>query len=137
MAKTHSAGKPRPLSPHLQVYRWPLTMFTSILHRATGVGNGVGTLLLAAWFFSLAQGEEAFNYMNNLLASPVGKLVMFGFTFSVIYHTLNGVRHLFWDVGKGFEKDTSHKSGVLVLFLTIVLSLGIWFLGYANAGAAS
>src|SRR5271169_6259674 len=96
--KPHS----RPLSPHLQIYRWPVTMATSITHRATGVALSAGTLLLAWWLIATASGPEAFATFQNLAANPIGEIVLLGFVWSLAFHLLNGIRHLAWDLGYGF-----------------------------------
>lgn len=124
----------RPLSPHLQVYRWKLHMALSILHRATGVALGVGTLLLTWWVFALAQGAEAYQDFQNFIYHPVGRLVLFGFTLALIFHALNGVRHLFWDIGKGFELAVVKRSGVLVVVLSLTLTVAVWVYAYIQMG---
>src|ERR1700761_1924555 len=86
----------RPMSPHLQVWRWHITMATSILHRATGIALYVGALILAGWAVALAMGPDAFATYRALLGNPLGQLVLFGLTVSLFYHLANGVRHLFW-----------------------------------------
>src|ERR1700749_3175486 len=97
-AKAQPRGpKDRPMSPHLQVWRWHVTMATSILHRATGMALYVGVLILAGWVVALASGAPAFDAYGALLASPIGLLVLFGLTVAFLYHLANGVRHLFWD----------------------------------------
>ena len=125
----------RPLSPHLQVYRWQITMTLSILHRITGVGLGVGTLLMAYWLIAIAAGPEAFATAQDLVGSIVGRIVLLGFTFALAFHFSNGIRHLFWDTGKGFELSTVHTSGWIVVIASVVLTLATWILGYAVRGA--
>ena len=93
----------RPVSPHLQVYRWSVTMASSILHRASGVALGVGTIALAWWLIAAATSDEAYQLVQACLGSVVGRLVMLGFVWSLVYHMMNGVRHLVWDMGYGFE----------------------------------
>src|ERR1700712_2841440 len=94
------ALRPRPLSPHLQVWRWHITMATSILHRVTGCAMYVGALVLVGWAVSLASGPDAYVAYTGLMGSLLGKLVMIGFTLCVFFHMANGVRHLVWDIGK-------------------------------------
>src|ERR1700761_649311 len=94
----------RPLSPHLQIYRWPVSMATSILHRVTGIALGVGTLLLTWWLVAAASSDPAFNTAQWFIGSTVGLLLLFGWTVALIYHFFNGVRHLLWDTGIGFDK---------------------------------
>src|SRR4051812_19237001 len=89
----------RPLSPYLSVWRWHITMATSIIHRITGVGLYLAALVAAAWAISLASGPEAYASFKSILGSPFGKFVMFGFTVSFFYHLANGIRHLVWDLG--------------------------------------
>ncbi len=125
----------RPLSPHLQVYRWQITMTLSILHRITGVGLGVGTLLMAYWLIAIAAGPEAFATAQDLVGSIVGRIILLGFTFALAFHFSNGIRHLFWDTGKGFELSTVHTSGWIVVIASVVLTLATWILGYAVRGA--
>ena len=124
----------RPLSPHLQVYRWKLHMALSILHRATGVALGLGTLLLTWWVFALAQGGEAYKTFQDFIFHPVGRLVLFGFTFALMFHALNGVRHLFWDTGRGFEPADVKRSGVLVVILSLALTVAVWVFAYMQMG---
>ena len=121
------ATRERPLSPHLQVYRWQITMTMSILHRASGVILVVGAFALAWWLLALAAGGEAYANAAACLASPLGKLVLFGFTLSLVYHLLNGIRHLLWDAGFGFEIPEFYASGWTVVVLTVVLTAAIWF----------
>ncbi len=104
----------RPVSPHLQVYRWSVTMASSILHRATGAILGVGTLALAWWLIAAATSDEAYQLVQFCLGSLLGRLMMLGFTWALVYHMMNGVRHLVWDMGHGFELKTAQFSGWLV-----------------------
>ena len=101
----------RPLSPHLQVYRLQWTMVLSFLHRITGVALGLGTVLLAWWLVAAASGPEAFATVQNVVGSIPGRFVLLGFTFSLFYHLSNGIRHLFWDLGIGFELKAARTSG--------------------------
>lgn len=121
----------RPLSPHLQVYRWPLSMALSILHRASGVALAVGTLLLVCWLVSGASGPEAFAAIQDFLASFLGRLLLFGWTVALFFHLFSGIRHLAWDAGKGFEKAQYTASGWAVVIATGVASLLAWIIGYA------
>ena len=121
------AIRERPLSPHLQVYRWQITMTMSILHRVTGVVITVGAFALACWLLALAAGGEHYVRAAAMLASPLGKLVLFGFSLSLVYHLLNGIRHLLWDMGWGFEIPEFYRSGWTVVVLTIVFTVAIWF----------
>ena len=119
----------RPLSPHLQIYKPQLTSVLSITHRGTGVFLSLGTLALTCWLISLAMGEEVFNSFHQQMTTWYGKLFLAGFIFSLFYHLVNGVRHLFWDAGLGLDISTTYKSGYLTMFLSIVLTLVTLFLG--------
>lgn len=128
----------RPLSPHLQVYRWGLHMVLSILHRATGVALAAGTLMLAWWAMALASGPESYDQVHACMGSILGRLVLFGFTFALMLHLCNGIRHLVWDMGDGFELATVRLSNWLVIAGAVVLTLAAWLWGYsmlAGAGA--
>lgn len=132
-----SAPKPvavvaRPLSPHLQVYRPQLTSVLSITHRATGVALAVGTLLLVWWLVAAASGPEHFAVVQSFLGSWLGKLLLLGWTIALFYHLANGIRHLFWDAGLGFEIKTAYASGWLVVIATIVLTAIAWGLAVMN-----
>ena len=113
----------RPLSPHLQVYKPQLTSMMSILHRGTGIALAVGTVMLAAWILSVAAGPDALDCFNAFAGSWFGQLLLLGWTFSIFYHLSNGVRHLFWDAGKGFEVETAYKSGYAVLASAVILTV--------------
>lgn len=126
MTDASKAPRGRPLSPHLQVWRWHITMATSIAHRATGVALYVGALIGAAWAISLAQGPEAYASFKHLLGSPLGKLVMFGLTVSFFYHLANGVRHLVWDTGKGLDVKTANATSVLVFAFAAAATVAVW-----------
>ena len=135
-AKAQPRGpQDRPMSPHLQVWRWHVTMFTSILHRATGIALYVGALILAGWVVALAAGADAFNLYRALLASPIGLLVLFGLTVSFLYHLANGVRHLVWDAGKGFEPKTADMTGWAAIAFGVVAAVLIWIIAFLGMGA--
>jgi succinate dehydrogenase / fumarate reductase, cytochrome b subunit len=125
----------RPLSPHLQIYRPQLTSVLSILHRATGIALGVGTLLLVYWLTAVAAGPAAYDVAQGLIGSWVGRLVLFGWTLAFFYHLANGVRHLAWDAGYGFELKAVYASGWTVLSVTAVLTAASWIAGYWMMGA--
>jgi len=117
----------RPLSPHLQAYdMMQMTSALSILHRITGSAWSAGTLLLVWWLVAAATGESAFATVQWVFASYLGLLVLFGLTLAAWYHTLAGVRHLVWDAGYGFELPTVYRSGRLVLFGTVALTILTW-----------
>jgi|GEM_PF-42224 len=130
-SKTH---RERPISPHLVtgglgsplLWRWHITMLTSILHRATGVALYVGALIAAAWAIALAQGPDQYAAFKSLLGSAPGKVVMFGLTLSVFYHLANGIRHLVWDTGRGLDVKSANASAVLVFAFAAAATLAIW-----------
>jgi succinate dehydrogenase / fumarate reductase cytochrome b subunit len=125
------ASTERPLSPHLQVYRPQITSILSILHRLTGVVLGGGTLLLAWWLIAAAVGPEAYADVEWFISSWVGRLVLLSFTFCLFYHLCNGIRHLGWDIGWGFELPVLHATGWLVVVAAMGMTLVAWILGYA------
>ena len=126
----------RPLSPHLQVYRPQITSMLSILHRLTGVALAVGTLVLIYWLAAAASGAEAFADAQAVIGSFIGRLLLFGWTFALFYHLCNGIRHLFWDAGYGFEIATAERSGWVTVVATAVLTLLSWILGYVMMGGS-
>lgn len=126
----------RPLSPHLQVYRLPLTALMSVTHRATGTGLGIGCLLLAYWLGSAAYGPEAYARAQAFIGSWFGILLLLGFSFSLFFHLGNGVRHLLWDIGWGFEKQQYTQSGYVTIAVALGLTLVTWIAGF-SAFAAS
>jgi succinate dehydrogenase / fumarate reductase cytochrome b subunit len=117
------------MSPHLQIYRWPITMATSILHRVTGCAVAVGTLLLTWWLVAAATSDQAFDTVQWFIGSPVGLFCLFGWTVALMYHFFNGIRHLAWDAGFGFEKQEYTLSSLAVLIATGVCSVLIWVVG--------
>ena len=124
----------RPLSPHLQVYRPQLTSVLSILHRITGVALTLGTLLLVYWLVALASGPQAYAAAESFIGSFIGRLLLFGWTVALFYHLCNGIRHLFWDAGKGFELVAVVRSGWAVIVAASVLTLVAWVWGYSSMG---
>jgi succinate dehydrogenase / fumarate reductase cytochrome b subunit len=116
----------RPLSPHLQVYRPQISSALSIFHRFTGIALSAGALLLALWLAAAATSPGAFSLAQALLDSILGKLVLFGFTLALFYHFCNGIRHLLWDAGYGFELPAMHRTGYAVLVATVGLSVLFW-----------
>jgi succinate dehydrogenase / fumarate reductase cytochrome b subunit len=123
------------MSPHLQVWRWHVTMATSILHRASGMALYVGALVVAGWVIALASGPDGFNTYRALLGSPLGVLVMFGLTVALLYHLANGVRHLVWDLGKGFDPKTADMTGWAAIAFGVVAAVLIWIIVLLNVGA--
>lgn len=130
------AENARPTSPHLSVYRWQLTMILSILHRASGAALAVGTVVLIAALLALANGPEAYARVQALCGSPIGLLFLFGWTWALCYHLCNGVRHLFWDIGWGFEIPRVYLTGWMVVVLSALMTIAIWACVLARGGAA-
>lgn len=124
----------RPLSPHLQVYRFQWTMALSILHRATGVALAVGALMLVCWLVALADGPAAFAAVQDFLATWFGRLLLFGWTWSLIYHLLAGLRHLVWDTGNGLSLPAAQISGYLVAVGSVVFTILVWAAAYQALG---
>jgi succinate dehydrogenase / fumarate reductase, cytochrome b subunit len=123
----------RPTSPHVGIYRWQIGNTLSILHRLTGVALAVGLLALCYWLVALAAGERSYAAAAKLLAGPAGLACLIGWTFAFFYHLLNGVRHLFWDVGRGFERTERHLSGWLAVLGALVLTACTWMLMWRGA----
>lgn len=126
-----SDGRPvqRPLSPHLQIYRPQITTSLSILHRAAGIALSVGTLLLIWWLVAAASGDAAYAAVSGFLRSPIGLIVLFGWTAALWYHFCAGLRHLAWDTGAGFELPQMHRSGWAVVIAAAVLTILTWIIG--------
>ncbi len=116
----------RPLSPHLQVYRWYFTMALSIAHRVSGVALAVGLLLLAWWLMALAGGPDSFATFQAVTDNLLGGLILFGLTFVLFFHLLNGIRHLAWDMGYGFDLATAQLTGGLVIAAAGALTILAW-----------
>jgi succinate dehydrogenase / fumarate reductase cytochrome b subunit len=121
----------RPLSPHLQVYRPQLTSMLSILHRITGVALSVGTILLVYWLIAVASGPSAFATAGAIFGSWIGRLLMLGWTFALFFHLANGIRHLFWDTGRGLDIPTVYASGWTVVIAAAVLTIVTFIAGFA------
>lgn len=124
-------GSGRPLSPHLQVYKFEWTMALSITHRITGVGLAVGTLLLTWWLVAAANGPEAFARAQKFIGSGLGLLLMFGWTWALFYHLANGIRHLVWDAGYSFELKSAEKGAYIVAGASLGLTVLAWIVGLA------
>jgi succinate dehydrogenase / fumarate reductase cytochrome b subunit len=116
----------RPLSPHLSVYRWPLTMTLSVLHRLSGMALTAGFLVFAAWLIAAASGAEVYSRFVATMDSLPGRALLAAWSFAFFFHLTNGVRHLFWDAGYGFEKGQANASAWAVIVLTVILTLGYW-----------
>ena len=121
-------GRERPLSPHLTIWRWQVTMLASIMHRATGMTLSAGAVVLAWWLVSISYGPEGYDSFMTYAAMPLGLVVLFGFTWSFAFHFFNGIRHLAWDMGYGFEKHTASKTGFLVFALSLLIAIGAFAL---------
>ncbi len=128
------ARVPRPLSPHLQIYRPQLTSVMSMLHRISGLALVAGTLLLTWWLVAAVEGPEEFEVVKGVIGSWYGRVVLLGFTLALFYHLCNGIRHLVWDLGLGLELDAVYRSGRVVIIATVVLTVLSWILGYAMKG---
>ena len=116
----------RPLSPHLSIYRWPITMTLSILHRMTGVGMAIGLIVLAAWLINAAAGPDAYRQFEYTMSTFIGKLLLIGWSFAFFFHLCNGIRHLVWDTGRGFEKAQAKRSAWIVIVATFGLTVLFW-----------
>jgi len=117
----------RPLSPHISIYRWPITMALSILHRITGIGLSLGFVVLVAWLFDAASGPDAYAVFMSVMDTVIGKLLLVAWSFAFFYHLSNGARHLLWDSGRGLEKSQANLSSWLVLVATVVLTAAFWW----------
>lgn len=121
----------RPMSPHIQVYRWPISMALSILHRITGCALAVGTLLLTWWLVAAASSDDVFDRAQWFMGSAIGLLLLFGWSAALIFHFFSGIRHLFWDAGAGFESPTYNTTGWGVVIATGVCTVLVWAVGLA------
>ncbi|MGB3461005.1 MAG: succinate dehydrogenase, cytochrome b556 subunit [Rhodanobacter lindaniclasticus] len=130
------AEKQRPLSPHLQIYRRQVQMMTSITHRATGIALAVGGLLVVCGLLQLAAGEESFNRFKGIIGSPVGMVLLFGWSWALFYHLCNGIRHLIQDAGLGYEIPQFVRSSWLSVVGSIVLTAATWAWVVMAGGAA-
>ena len=119
----------RPMSPHLQVYRFQLSMFLSIANRIAGVAASLGTLLLVWWLVAAASGPAAFDTVQRWVGNPLGLLVLFGWTLALVYHFVAGLRHLAWDAGYGFAKASFNKAGPIAIVVTLVATALIFGIG--------
>lgn len=126
----------RPLSPHLSIYRWQIQMVTSILHRASGIALAAGTLLLCLALVALAAGPDAFARVQAFGASSIGTVLLIGWTWSLAFHLLNGVRHLLQDIGLGFRIDQFVRNGWLAVIGSLALTVLVWALVFVQGGAA-
>ncbi|CAG0954749.1 MAG: succinate dehydrogenase, cytochrome b556 subunit [Rhizobiaceae bacterium] len=128
------ATRQRPLSPHLTIYRPPITMTMSIVHRITGGALYFGTLLVVWWLISAATSETYFDYVSWVFGSWIGRIVLLGYTWALMHHMLGGIRHFVWDTGAALEKETASKLAWATLAGSLALTLLIWIAGYAARG---
>jgi succinate dehydrogenase / fumarate reductase, cytochrome b subunit len=126
----------RPLSPHMQVYRWQVQMVTSILHRATGIALAVGSLLVICGLLDLAAGEDSFNHFKSMIGSPLGMVLLIGWSWALFYHLCNGIRHLIQDAGAGYAIPQFVRSSWLSVVGSVVLTLLVWAYVLTAGGAA-
>ena len=131
-----TATRQRPLSPHLSIYRWPITMTMSILHRITGGALYVGTLLVAWWLIAAATSPDHFAFVHWLITSWLGLLVLFGYTLAIFLHLLGGIRHFVWDTASYMEKHTATKLAWATLIGSIILTILVWVAVFALRSAA-
>lgn len=124
----------RPLSPHIGIYRKQITSVLSILHRLTGLALYAGSLLLVALIVVVAYSPTDYEVLHDAIVSPLGRTLLFGWTFSFFYHLMNGIRHLYWDAGRGFEMSSVTRSGWLVVVLSFLLTIASWVVAYHNTG---
>ena len=115
-----------PLSPHLQIYRWHISSLLSITHRISGVVNLLALILIFFWLIALSLGENNYESFLLVINSFFGKFILIGFTWSMIFHSLSGVRHLIWDLGYGFEIKTANISGLIVIVSSLILTVIVW-----------
>jgi len=120
----------RPTSPHLEIYRWKITMAQSILHRATGIALAVGSIVLVAWLFAAASAPTVFAPVQAAIASPFGQIVLFGFTVALFYHLGAGLRHLAWDTGWGFEKSEFNATSIWIFAFAALATVFVWVIGH-------
>ena len=118
---------PRPLSPHLQVYRPQVTSVLSFLHRGTGLFLVLGTIMISFWVIALALGHNIFVSYQTWLGSLMGKVLLVFWSFSLFYHWANGLRHLLWDIGWGYDIDRVHMTGWIVVSVSVILTGLLWF----------
>ncbi|MBT8080785.1 MAG: succinate dehydrogenase, cytochrome b556 subunit [Gammaproteobacteria bacterium] len=116
----------RPLSPHISIYRWPVTMVSSILHRATGIAMAAGFALLVFWLANTANGPGAYAALAAVMGSTVGRILLVGWSWAFFYHLANGIRHLVWDTGRGLEKGQATASAWFVIAASVVLTAVFW-----------
>ncbi len=117
-----------PLSPHLQIYRWHISSLLSITHRITGIINLLALILIFFWLLALSFSESNYELFLLIINSFFGKFILIGFSWSMSFHLLSGIRHLVWDLGYGFEIKTANISGIIVIIFSLVLTIIFWLL---------
>ncbi len=125
----------RPLSPHLQVYRWGAHMAVSIMHRATGAALAFGTIILVWWLVALATGPEYFSLVQGYFGSIIGRLILFGLTLALMQHLASGIRHLFMDAGKLYSLGRNSATAKFTFVFSVISTLLIWYMAYRAMGA--
>lgn len=130
------ATSERPLSPFTTIYRWQITMTLSILHRATGVALAVGAFGVAWWLLAVSASDQRYAQFVDLAGSVPGRIVLAGFSYCLMYHLLNGLRHLLWDSGRGFEIKQFQATGWAVVVLSFVLTGVLWMFALTHGAAA-
>ena len=136
MAAPEPRVRERPLSPHLQVYRWQVQMVTSILHRATGIALAVGLLGMVWGLLALAAGPERWTAFADCAGSLPGRIVLFGFSWALAYHLLNGIRHLVQDAGYGYKVESFIRSSWISVFASLAITALIWIVAMMQRGGA-
>jgi succinate dehydrogenase / fumarate reductase cytochrome b subunit len=126
----------RPVSPHLQIYRWPLPMLMSILHRFTGGALYFGTLLVAWWLTAAGSGPKAYGKVAGFVDSFFGRLILFGYTWALIHHMLGGIRHLIWDTGRGFSQQEREGLALATGVGSVILTVLLWIVGFFLIGVS-
>jgi succinate dehydrogenase / fumarate reductase cytochrome b subunit len=125
-----NAAKNRPLSPHLQIYKFIPTMASSIIHRITGGALYFGTLLVAWWLIAIASGEAYYEAASWVFGSIIGQIILFGFTWALVQHMLGGLRHFMWDLGYGFEKHFTTRMAKASFIAAPIITVLLWIVGY-------
>jgi succinate dehydrogenase / fumarate reductase cytochrome b subunit len=134
MADSRTPAAARPLSPHMTIYRWPMTMAMSIAHRVTGTGLYFGMILFAWWLLAVAAGPNAYATFQSVVGSWIGRLVLFGYTWALIHHMLGGIRHLIWDTIHLLEPGERDWVARATLLGSVTLTILIWLLMYFTTG---
>lgn len=135
-AESGSAARPRPTSPHIQIYSPMINMVMSIIHRITGAALYFGSLLLAIWLMAAAMGPGEFNYVNGLFGTILGRLILIGYTWALLHHMLGGIRHFIWDTGRGLDIKTADFLCWITIILSVALTAVIWLFASGVVGGA-